>query len=153
MRKHNKNGFTLIELMITVVIVAVLAAIALPGYNNYVRKARRADGQAALLALQLAQEKFRVSCPFYAQSLGNADSCGANAGASTVKFSATSPDGYYTVAIVGGSASATAFTAQATATSKGGQNQDSACPASNFQATQGGPDKGTAAKALCWGEK
>ena len=43
------NGFTLIELMITVAVVGILTAIALPSYQSYVERSRRADGRAALL--------------------------------------------------------------------------------------------------------
>ena len=49
MNRSNEIGFTLIEMMITVVIVGVLAAIALPSYQNYVRSAHRSDAKAALL--------------------------------------------------------------------------------------------------------
>jgi type IV pilus assembly protein PilE len=59
-------GFTLIELMIVVAIIAIIAAIAIPAYSDYVTRARRADGKTALLALQLAQEKYRANNPSYA---------------------------------------------------------------------------------------
>lgn len=65
MKKINVKGFTLIELMIVVVVIAVLAAIAIPAYQNYVERARRADAKSAILAVQLAQEKYRANNPTY----------------------------------------------------------------------------------------
>jgi type IV pilus assembly protein PilE len=44
-----QRGFTLIELMITVAVIGILSAIALPSYQSYVERSRRADGRAALL--------------------------------------------------------------------------------------------------------
>jgi prepilin-type N-terminal cleavage/methylation domain-containing protein len=46
---YRRLGFTLIEVMITVAIVAILAAIALPTYRDHVRKSRRAEAQAFLM--------------------------------------------------------------------------------------------------------
>lgn len=49
---YKKNaGFTLIELMIVVVIIAILTAIAMPSYQNYVQQTRRADAQSTLMEL------------------------------------------------------------------------------------------------------
>jgi type IV pilus assembly protein PilE len=44
----HQRGFTLIELMITVAVVGILTAIALPSYQSYTERSRRADGKAAL---------------------------------------------------------------------------------------------------------
>lgn len=46
-RKH--HGFTLIELMIVVAIVAILSSISLPSYQEYIRRGHRAEARAALL--------------------------------------------------------------------------------------------------------
>ena len=59
--KPSEKGFTLVELMIVMSIIAILAAIAYPSYTDYVRKSRRADAQAALANVQLAQQKLRSS--------------------------------------------------------------------------------------------
>lgn len=53
LQNRRQRGFTLVELMITVMIISVLAAIAVPRYNSYVQSTHRASAQMALL--QLAQ--------------------------------------------------------------------------------------------------
>lgn len=52
-----QRGFTLIELMIVVAIVAILAAVAWPSYQNHIRATNRADAQGALLGLAQAMER------------------------------------------------------------------------------------------------
>lgn len=54
MRKY--QGFTLIEVMIVVAIVAILAAIALPSYQNYITKSKIKEAQANLVGLALSAE-------------------------------------------------------------------------------------------------
>lgn len=46
---RRSTGFTLIELMIAIAVVAILAAVALPSYNEYVMRSHRANARAALL--------------------------------------------------------------------------------------------------------
>jgi len=121
-RQHSARGMTLIELMIVIVVIAVLAGVAFPSYINSVRKARRSDGMAAVTQIQLAQEKLRASCPFYAQNLGGAaNACGANAAASTIQAPTTSTEGWYTLTLT--NAGPLGYTATATGT--GDQADDS----------------------------
>jgi len=52
------SGFTLIELMITVAIVAILAAVAVPAYNDYIRRGYAADAVAALGTTRVRMEQY-----------------------------------------------------------------------------------------------
>lgn len=55
--RNSSRGFTLIELMITVAIVGILSAVALPSYTRYVQRANRADARTALLAAAQRMEQ------------------------------------------------------------------------------------------------
>ena len=85
--KRHQYGFTLVEMMIAVAIVAILTAIALPAYQNQVRKTKRTDGKGYLMELQSAQERFFVQNVRYGTmaELGYANN--------------NSPEGYYTIAV------------------------------------------------------
>lgn len=60
------RGFTLIECLVTVVILAIFAALAAPGLASQIRKARRADAISTLLLLEQAQARWRAAHPAYA---------------------------------------------------------------------------------------
>ena len=53
-----KQGFTLIELMVALVIVAIILTIAVPSYRNYVSQSRRSDAKTALLDLASREERY-----------------------------------------------------------------------------------------------
>ena len=51
-------GFSLLELMITVAVVAILASIALPSYREYIKRGKRAAAQSVLMDLAARQQAF-----------------------------------------------------------------------------------------------
>ena len=110
------KGFTLVELMIVVAIVAILATFAVPAYNDYVRQGYRADGKATLLEIQLAQERHRANNTEYAECLGSSCADNASLGWSNDKITGD----YYDFAITASGQ----FNFTATATGKGTQLQD-----------------------------
>ena len=71
-RKASAAGFTLIELMITVAIVAILAGIALPSYSAYIARARRAEARTQLLqAAQFMQRFYAANDQYDRDRSGN----------------------------------------------------------------------------------
>lgn len=120
------RGFTTVELLIAVVILGVLVMVALPTFQQQIRKGRRADAMAALANLQQAQERWRSTRTTYAP---NSE---LTAG---LALTATSASGYYTIAIDANSA--TGYTATATAVSGTSQAGDSGCTAMSVRVDGG----------------
>jgi type IV pilus assembly protein PilE len=75
-RRGGHSGFTLIELMITVAIVAILAAVALPSYSQYMRKARRGDAQSFMSEVAARQQHFLLDRRAYSTSITDAPASG-----------------------------------------------------------------------------
>ncbi|MBT8135971.1 MAG: type IV pilin protein [Gammaproteobacteria bacterium] len=110
---NRQTGFTLTELMITVAILIILAAIAVPNYRGHVLRSQRSDAMAALLRVAAAQEKFYLQNNTYTNDLG----------ASGLDLGTASGDGHFTLQI--NNADLQGFDAAATAT--GGQTADKKC--------------------------
>jgi type IV pilus assembly protein PilE len=146
-RFDRSTGFTLVELLIALAIIGILSMVAYPSYQKSILRTNRADGIAAVLAVQVAEEKFRASCPYYAQTLGTTNTCGASASASTVQASSTSPEGYYTITIVANSATGNAYTINAAPT--GNQASDTDCSPMRITFNASNPN-GLKTPTDCW---
>ncbi|ABM25913.1 MULTISPECIES: type IV pilin protein [Shewanella] len=107
------RGFTLIELMITVAIVGILAAIAYPSYIEYVTKSGRSEGVAAVMRVANLQEQYYLDNKAYATDM-------TKLGLSASPF--ITEHGHYSLSSEGTSSF------KITATAKGSQaSRDSVC--------------------------
>lgn len=120
-----ERGFTLVELMITVAIVAILAAVAFPSFTGQLQKGRRADGKQALLAVAQNMEKYFTENSRYTTAAGNATCPGASV------VTTPSPEKYYAITAV---CADNTFTL--TATAQGIQAGDTHCATLTYNQLQ-----------------
>ena len=121
--KRNQ-GFTLIEVMIVVVIVAILAAVAIPSYQNSIQKTRRADAKEALTRVAASEERYFFTNNEYT-------AVGTSVG---LPSNGESTDGHYTIKIYTTAGTGTdkcgtapCFRAVATPVLGGSQQKDTQC--------------------------
>lgn len=69
MDRRYTPAFSILELLITLAIVSILATITVPSFSGLVAKSRRTDAMAALVQVQLAQERWRAGHLRYSQDL------------------------------------------------------------------------------------
>jgi len=138
--RRASRGFTLIEMMVVVAIIGILAAIAYPSYQEHVRKARRADAQAALMELAQFMERHYTANGRYLTA--------ANA-APTLPFAEAPKDGsskFYTLSFTA-TPTASAYTLQAAP--KNAMANDS-CGTLTLAHTGAKGQKAGATLAECW---
>lgn len=151
-RSARARGFTLIELMITVVIVSILASIAFPMYLHQIRESRRTDARSALLDLASREERYYATNNAYTSTASDVGYTGWGSG---------NPigSGYYYLdqpTITAATATAPAqFTLNAEPVAGKGQDQDSDCQ--KFTVTQTGQETSTNganadSSSICWGQ-
>ena len=136
MNRYKSSGFTLIELMIVTAIIAILAAVSLGFYGNYVTRAARTDARTALTSTAASLEKCRSIYGAY-----NHASC-------NVTFPVTSDEAYYSIAQPA-AANLAASTFTLIATPMGRQLADTECD--GLSLTNTGLKSGTGTDPTkCW---
>lgn len=122
--KQRHLGFTLIELMVTVAIVGVLAAVTYPSYQNSAIKSRRADAKSALLELANYMERHATEVGCYTD-IGGDNQCGTEDDTiPTLPFTITPQTGtaYYDLVLF--PVDATSFTLSANPIAGASQDND-----------------------------
>lgn len=144
MRTHGSArtaGFTLVELMVSIVVATILITIAVPSYTNQIRKSRRSDARAAVLDLAQREERYMSTNSSYTTTPLNLGYGGAT-------FPVTLADNYYTlnVAVVVATAT-TPASYTVTATAINAQQKDTSC--ATFSVDSQGNQTSTTA-TTCW---
>lgn len=135
--KQIQTGMSLIELMTVMVIVAILAAIAIPSYRGYMVRANRSEGKTALLFYSGALER----CFTRYNSYRTAEGC-------SVTFPQTTESGRYQ--ITAPTREQLSFTLEATP--QGGQTADSGCGNLRIDHLNKRTVSGAKPVSECWGK-
>ena len=73
--KPNSKGLTLIEMLVVAAIISIFANIAIPSYQEFVLKSRRAEGISFLFQIMELQERYFTENLSYATDLGRVGVC------------------------------------------------------------------------------
>lgn len=107
----SRRGMTLIELMIVIAVIALIGSIAIPSYEAYVMKARRADARGALTIAAQRLERFATENPTTGYSTATL-SDSATPGPTDV-YRITSENGHYRLSLPAAQLSISAFVLEA----------------------------------------
>jgi len=130
--KSRTGGFTLIELMIVVAIIAIVAAVALPSYFGSVRKSRRADAINLMSQVAQAEERWRANNATYANDFGTTV---LNVRTTSASGVTTLTEPYYTITVPTGLGNSTNYVVRAVA--RAAQTSDTRCAVMELRMSAG----------------
>ena len=137
-------GFTLIELVIALAIVAITTSIAASSYRNYLRRGHRSEAVQALLAAAVEQEKFHLANGHYSDRLDAA----AGEEPAGLPVASRTPGGHYLLAVP--TATAAEYRLVATATGGGGDTSCSSLSIDESGRRAAADAHGSDSTTRCW---
>jgi type IV pilus assembly protein PilE len=148
-RRHGLRGFSLIELLTALVIVAILASIAIPTYTSQVRRSRRTEARTAVLDLASREERLFSTTTAYSNTPSD-----VGYGASGSTFPIAVGSGYYNVSVTVAAGPPAGFTVTATPIAGKGQDKDTQC--ASFSVDEAGrqtskDSSSSDSSSTCWG--
>jgi type IV pilus assembly protein PilE len=124
---QKSKGFTLIELMIVVAIIGILAAIAWPSYQNYIKRSYRAEAKTELMDIAQRLEKCHSTYGRYDDPPGD-DQCAVFDSLASPGYATKGGDGFYIITIEPLASSDQRNSYRLTATAnRAPQTEDSGC--------------------------
>lgn len=138
MMTRKQYGFSLIEILATIIIIAMLVALLTPAYNSYILKSNRSDAIRSLQNAQILQEKYRVNNTNY----GTLAQIGLSTSASN------SIGGLYTITIPTNTTSSYTLSAAAVGT----QTSDTTCTNFTITYANGTTTLSSSPNTDCWSQ-
>lgn len=129
-RLSKQKGFSIVEIIIVLLILAILVFALTPAYRSYQMRANRSDAIKSILAIQVAQEKYRIGATTYAPL-------------ASIWSGTNSYEGYYRMGV----SNNTGTTYTITATGLTSQTADTGCVTLTLTSTNG---TATQTPASCW---
>lgn len=129
-RLSKQKGFSIVEIIVVLIILAILIFALTPAYRSYQIRANRSDGIKSILAIQIAQEKYRIGATTYAPL-------------SSIWTGTNSYEGYYRMGV----SNVSGATYTITATGLSSQTGDTGCTTLTLTSSNGNAIN---SPANCW---